>query len=228
MQAIHADNVNWKSRSRGVREAKIYSAHHGTDETRIDMVEVPAGGYIPPHRHSSRREFITILLSAGAQLQIGDRIFRPIAGQVFHREPEEILALTNDSHHPFRYSVVRFGYEPSDIEWLNEADGVEAEDQLAAHAATISPKEESQEIEAEKPVVEEPVAEEEPQESSQADQADEVKEAKSSEATVEDASEESEKAEKPAKTPKKTKTSKASKTPKTSTSEKKKKKKKSP
>lgn len=124
MQAIHADNVNWKTKDHGVREAKIYSAVSGTGETRIDLVEVPAGGYIQPHRHASRREFITILLSAGAQLQIGDRIFRPTAGQVFHREPEEVLALTNDSHHPFRYSVVRFGYEASDYELLD--DGTEA------------------------------------------------------------------------------------------------------
>lgn len=122
MQAIHAENVTWKAQARGVREAKIYSATHGSDETRIDMVEVPAGSYIPPHRHSSRTEFITILSSAGAQLQIGDRIFRPIAGQVFHREPGDILALTNDSQHPFCYSVVRFRYEASDIEHLGKID----------------------------------------------------------------------------------------------------------
>ena len=107
MQPIHSENVSWKARKRGVREAEIYSAIHGSDETRIDMIEVPAGGYIPPHRHSSRTEFITILSSAGAQLQIGDRIFRPIAGQVFQREPGDVLALTNDSQHPFCYSVVR-------------------------------------------------------------------------------------------------------------------------
>lgn len=144
MQAIHAENVNWKSKSRGVREAKVFSTYHGSEETRIDIVEVPAGGYIPPHRHSSRREFITILLSAGAQLQVGDRVFRPIAGQVFHREPEDILALTNDSHHPFRYSVVSFGYEASDIEWLNEADADLLEDQKAAHLAARGAKTEGQ------------------------------------------------------------------------------------
>ena len=123
MQAIHADNVTWKAQARGVREAKIYSAIQGSEETRIDMVEVPAGSYIPPHRHSSRTEFITILASAGAQLQIGERIFRPIAGQVFHREPGDILALTNDSQHPFCYSVVRFRYEASDVEHLGAVGG---------------------------------------------------------------------------------------------------------
>ena len=105
--------------------AKVYSKTHGSEETRVDIVEVPAGGYIPAHRHSSRREFITILLSAGAQLQIGERIFRPVAGQVFHREPEDIMALTNDSHHPFRYSVVSFGYESSDVEWLDGESSIE-------------------------------------------------------------------------------------------------------
>ncbi|MFA5506932.1 MAG: cupin domain-containing protein [Vulcanimicrobiota bacterium] len=126
MRPIHADNVTWKARARGIREAQIYSAFHGSDETRIDMVEVPAGGYIPPHRHSARTEFITILSSAGAQLQIGDRIFRPMAGQVFQREPGDLFALTNDSQHSFCYSVVRFGYESSDVEFLHQP---EAEDE---------------------------------------------------------------------------------------------------
>jgi quercetin dioxygenase-like cupin family protein len=132
MKAIHADNVTWKAEARGVREAKIYSAIHASEETRIDMVEVPAGSYIPPHRHSARTEFITILASAGAQLQIGERIFRPIAGQVFHREPGDILALTNDSQHPFCYSVVRFRYEASDVEHLGR--GAEVAEQVVDEA----------------------------------------------------------------------------------------------
>lgn len=120
MQAIHPDNVNWKSLESGVREAKIFSDSRSSEETRITLVEVPAGGYIPSHRHSSRRDFITILESGGAQIQVGERIFRPLSGQVFHREPEEIFALTNDSHHPFRYTVTSFGYEESDVIWEDE------------------------------------------------------------------------------------------------------------
>jgi quercetin dioxygenase-like cupin family protein len=118
MQAIHVENVHWKSKERGVREAEVFVETHGSEETRIDLVEVPPGSYIPAHRHRQRQEFFTILHSAGAQLQIGDRIFRPTAGQVFHREPEDIMALTNDTPHPFRYTVTRFKYQLSDIEWL--------------------------------------------------------------------------------------------------------------
>lgn len=125
MQALHEDNLSWETGERGVRQAEVFSLSHGGDETRIDIIEVPSGGYIPAHRHSRRREFITILLSAGAQIQIGDRIFRPTAGQVFHREPQEILAITNDSHHPLRYSASRFGYVKSDIEWMTKSDPVE-------------------------------------------------------------------------------------------------------
>lgn len=117
MQALHADNVNWKAQENNVREAEIFEV---SEDTRIDMVEVPPGAYIPAHRHKSRREFITILLSAGACIRIGERTFRPIAGQVFHREPGDVMALTNDSEHPFRYSVVRFGYDPKDIEFIEE------------------------------------------------------------------------------------------------------------
>lgn len=123
MQALHVDNVSWKSKERGVREAEVFTRTQGSDEIRIDMVEVPPGGYIPAHRHSQRHEFLTVLYSAGAQMQIGERVFRPTAGQVFHREPNEVLALTNDTPHPFRYTVTRFGYQASDVEWLagNEA-----------------------------------------------------------------------------------------------------------
>ena len=173
MQAIHADNVNWKSQSRGVREAKIFSKYNGSEETRIDIVEVPAGGYIPPHRHSSRREFITILLSAGAQLQIGDRVFRPIAGQVFHREPEDILALTNDSHHPFRYSVVRFGFEASDIEWLNEEDAALMEDRKAARAAALEAKQVARDVKVEAEEEEESTSDEVAEEEVEAETAEE-------------------------------------------------------
>lgn len=120
MQTIHAENVNWTQGDRGVKEAEVFVQPHEDEETRIDLVEVPAGSFIPPHRHQRRREFITILLSAGAQVRIGDRIFRPTAGQVFHREPQEILALTNDTEHPFRYSVTRFRYQEGDVEWLSE------------------------------------------------------------------------------------------------------------
>ena len=118
MQEIHAENVNWKATEHGVREGEVFAEAHGSEETRIDMVEVPPGGYIPAHRHSQRREFFTILQSAGAQIRIGERTFRPTAGQVFHREPGDVMALTNDTPHPFRYTVTRFKYLASDVEWL--------------------------------------------------------------------------------------------------------------
>lgn len=122
MQAIHVENVSWKESERGVREAELFAETQGTAETRIDMIEVPAGSFIPAHRHTQRREIVTILHSAGAQLQIGDRIFRPIAGQLFHREPGDVMALTNDTPHPFRFSLTRFGYLASDIEWMAGAE----------------------------------------------------------------------------------------------------------
>ncbi len=126
MQAIHTENVPWVTKERGVKEAELFSVSHGTEETRIDLVEVPPGSFIPANRHSQRREFFTILLSAGAQLRIGERVFRPTAGQIFHREPEDVMACTNDTQHVFRYSVTRFRYEASDIEWVNSKKEAEA------------------------------------------------------------------------------------------------------
>lgn len=120
MQAIHAENVSWETRDRGVKEAEIFAESRGDQQVRIDLVEVAPGGYIPSHTHSQRREFFTILLSAGAQIQLGERVFRPTAGQVFHREPGDVFALTNDTPHPFRYTVTRFGFISTDIEWLSQ------------------------------------------------------------------------------------------------------------
>lgn len=199
MQSIHADNVNWKSTKRGVREAKIFSSFHGSDETRIDIVDVPAGSYIPPHRHSYRREFITILDSAGAQMQIGDRIFRPIAGQMFHREPEDLLAITNDSHHPFRYSVVRFGFEPTDIIWSNpEAEAAVPADEEPAEpevSDAVEPEESGDEAEeSSEEAAEEAEAADEPEKKADAEEAaDEAGDAEESgdEAVAEEKVEES-------------------------------------
>jgi len=186
MQPIHSENVSWKARKRGVREAEIYSAIHGSDETRIDMIEVPAGGYIPPHRHSSRTEFITILSSAGAQLQIGDRIFRPIAGQVFQREPGDVLALTNDSQHPFCYSVVRFGFESSDVEFLTSQEDDEDEAVEVAPAPADAEVEVAEvEVESEDEEAEEEAGESEPlEENDSSEEDDEASDEESEEAEV--------------------------------------------
>lgn len=126
MQAIHSENVTWESKDKGVREAELFAQTHGAEQVRIDLVEVPPGGYIPAHKHAKRQEFYTILLSAGAQIQLGERVFRPTAGQVFHREPGDIFALTNDSPHPFRYTVTRFGFDANDIEWLAQTESSSA------------------------------------------------------------------------------------------------------
>ncbi len=126
MQAIHTENVSWESQSNGVRQAELFAQTHGSEQVRIDLVEVPPGGYIPAHKHTKRQEFFTILLSAGAQIQLGERIFRPTAGQVFQREPGDTLALTNDTPHPFRYTVTRFGYTADDIEWLTQPESSSA------------------------------------------------------------------------------------------------------
>ncbi len=128
MSAIHPEKLKWTPLEFGVQETSIFPAPGGQAHTRISMVEVAPGGYIPAHRHEGRHEFLTVLLSAGAQMQIGDRIYRPTAGQVFERSAGEILALTNDSHHPFRYSVVRFHLGEHDLDSTDETNAGDLED----------------------------------------------------------------------------------------------------
>ncbi len=116
MRVVTAESLEWEADKRSAK-AVIYSEKM-SGELRIEMLEVAPGDFIPAHRHSRRREFFAVTFSAGAQMQIGERIFRPIAGQVFEREPGEVLAVTNDTKHPLRLMITRIGFDESDVEWL--------------------------------------------------------------------------------------------------------------
>ncbi|MCA9791380.1 MAG: hypothetical protein KC910_06280 [Candidatus Eremiobacteraeota bacterium] len=121
MRVVTAEGLDWES-DQNPSTAVIHSEKLGDQELRIEMVEVRPGDFVPPHRHARRREFFSVAYSAGAQMQIGERIFRPIAGQVFEREAGEVLAITNDTKHPLRLMITRIGYDPNDIEWLNPVE----------------------------------------------------------------------------------------------------------
>lgn len=121
MRVVTAESLDWES-GQNPSTAVVHSERIGEQELRIDMIEVLPGDFVAPHRHARRREFFAVAYSAGAQVQIGERIFRPIAGQVFEREAGEVLAITNDTKHPLRLMVTRIGYEADDIEWLHPVD----------------------------------------------------------------------------------------------------------
>ncbi len=114
MSSIQSDRLEWMAGERGVRECTLLAEK----SVRLDLVEVESGGYIPPNRRTGSKEMLTVVLSAGAQLRVGDKVYRPTAGQIFERPAGQILAVTNDSHHPFRYSVLRLDPRDDDLEWV--------------------------------------------------------------------------------------------------------------
>lgn len=118
MRVVAPESLEWKA-SEHYRSALISSQNLGSSELRIEMLEIASGQHVPAHLHRRRKEYLTVTFSAGAQIQIGQRIFRPIAGQVFEREAGEVFAATNDTKHPFRVMVTRIGYDENDIEWVD-------------------------------------------------------------------------------------------------------------
>lgn len=119
MRVVMAEKLDWNSEG-GTSRAPVHEEKLGDTRLVIEMVEIPAGGHLAPHYHEKRREFHSVAASGGAQVQIGERVFRPIAGQVFEREPGEILAITNDTLHPLQLLVTRIGYDPDDIHWVEK------------------------------------------------------------------------------------------------------------
>ncbi len=123
MRVVVAEGLDWQTEEH-YRTALVSSEKLGDQELRIDMLEVPSGHFVKPHIHKNRREMLTVVYSAGAQVRVGERIFRPVAGMSFEREAEDVLAITNDTKHPLRLLITRIGYDEDDIEWL--ADDEEA------------------------------------------------------------------------------------------------------
>ncbi|MBI3926723.1 MAG: hypothetical protein HY319_14375 [Armatimonadetes bacterium] len=114
MLVVDPEKLEWKQEE-GWRKAVIHEEKLGDTAVQMDMLEVPAGAQIAPHHHKKRREFHFVVYSGGARLQIGERFFRPTAGQVFECEPGDTMGVVNDTHHALRLMVTKIGYDPKDL-----------------------------------------------------------------------------------------------------------------
>ncbi|MEW6282939.1 MAG: hypothetical protein AB1758_30280 [Candidatus Eremiobacterota bacterium] len=113
MQAIMPETLSWEQDGT-VYRAALGQHELGGSEVRIEMLEVPAGASLAPHSHKEQHLYLCVVRSGGAQLYLGGRLFRPLAGQSFTCEPNDVLAVCNDTPHPLRMMVTRVGFKPDD------------------------------------------------------------------------------------------------------------------
>lgn len=106
MKAIVPETLNW--------EADGTSVLFSDSNTRVEMLEIPAGAIIEPHSHKEQRLFLCFVRSGGCQLFLAGRLFRPQAGQTFEVEPNDVLAFHNDTPHITRVLITRIGYKEGD------------------------------------------------------------------------------------------------------------------
>lgn len=115
MRVLTRDSLEWQD-GEGCSRAVVHNEKLGESLVQIEMLEVGAGQTVKPHTHKKRREFIVVVHSSGAQIRLGERVFRPVAGQSFEREPGEIMEVVNDSHQPTRFLVTQLGFDAADVQ----------------------------------------------------------------------------------------------------------------
>ena len=110
MRLVKPEKLEWQG-SEGCLRAEV----HTDTGMRLEMLEVPPETNLAPHHHKKRREFLCVTLAGGAQIRIGERVFRPTAGQIFEREPGEVMEIVNDTKHPLRILITQMGYDAADV-----------------------------------------------------------------------------------------------------------------
>ena len=111
MRVITRDSLEWKE-AEGCSKALVHSEKLGESQLEVSMLEVGAGQTLKPQTHEKSREFVVVVYSSGAQIRLGTRVFRPLAGQIFEREAGEAMEIVNDSSQPTRFFLTRIGNEP--------------------------------------------------------------------------------------------------------------------
>lgn len=93
MQVITEQSVSWTEQPWG-RTAQL-----GQGATWQEVGPLQSFG---PEKLASGQELITVTLAGGAQVRVGERVFRPLAGQMLQRDSGEELELVNDTQLPIR------------------------------------------------------------------------------------------------------------------------------
>jgi hypothetical protein len=93
MQIFSEHNVTWTEQPWG-RSAPI-----APQATWHEVAPLQSFG---PENLAQGQELLTVTLAGGAQLRVGSRVFRPLAGQILQRDAGEELEIVNDTTLPIR------------------------------------------------------------------------------------------------------------------------------
>jgi quercetin dioxygenase-like cupin family protein len=115
VRTIVPQDLEWQ-REQGVGRAVVHNEKLGDQQVQVEMLEVEAGQTLRPHTHKKRREFLVVVHASGAQLRLGERVFRPTLGQTFEREPGEIMEIVNDAPNSFRILRFQLAFDAADTQ----------------------------------------------------------------------------------------------------------------
>ena len=88
MQVISENTVNWEAQAWG---------RSSTLAPGAIWHEIAPQHSFGPEKLASGQEIIMITLAGGAQVRVGERVLRPLAGQVIRRDLGEELEVVNDT-----------------------------------------------------------------------------------------------------------------------------------
>lgn len=116
MKTVTIDGEGWQE-GRGYRKRRLLSAAElRQDGALVQVVVVPPGSHIPPHRHRASVEVYVVtqgvceLVVNGAQ-----REMRP--GDILLMEPGDVHELTNRGDEPFELLVFKTNAGEGDTVW---------------------------------------------------------------------------------------------------------------
>ncbi len=116
MKAIQIDGEGWQE-GRGYRKRRLLSAAElRQDGALVQVVVVPPGSHIPPHRHRASVEVYVVTRGACELVVNGaQREMRP--GDVLLMEPGDVHELTNHGDEPFELLVFKTNAGEGDVVW---------------------------------------------------------------------------------------------------------------
>lgn len=91
---IHSEvSLNWQDQAWGRSVALLPQA---------TWQEVGPGQSWGPEKLAAGHELVVITLAGGAQVRLGERVLRPLAGQIMQRDAGDEMEIVNDTHQPLR------------------------------------------------------------------------------------------------------------------------------
>jgi quercetin dioxygenase-like cupin family protein len=116
MKVIQIDGDDWQE-GRGYRKRRLLSA----DELRqpgalLQLVVVPPGSHIPPHRHATSVE-VYVVRRGVCELVVNGQWYEMRPGDTILMEPGDVHELTNRREEPFELLVFKTNALESDVNW---------------------------------------------------------------------------------------------------------------